>query len=143
MNEIFKGKANTNGFGKNPQNINRKGRPKKGFAHVNQLLQEKGYEPVSKKEYSEFVAYMINCTEDDLKKLYLDKSLPLYLRLMIEEMRNPKTRSLVIRDLRDFIFGKAVESVEVKQKARVLTNEELDAEIEMYEKFSHLMSLKY
>ncbi len=62
---------------------------------------------------------------------------------MIEEMRNPKTRSLVIRDLRDFIFGKAVENVEVKQKARVLTNEELDAEIEMYEKFSHLMSLKY
>lgn len=124
MIKNLKGKSNTNGFKENPQNINKKGRPKKGFAHVNKFLQEKGYEPVSKKEYSEFVAYMINCTEEDLKKLYIDKSLPLYLRLMIEEMRNPKTRSLVIRDLRDFIFGKAVESVEVTQKARVLTKEE-------------------
>ena len=129
----LKGKSNTNGFKDNPQNINKKGRPKKGFAHVNKLLQEKGYEKASKQEYSDFVAYLINCTEDDLKKIYIDKSLPLYLRLMIEEMRNPKTRSLVIRDLRDFIFGKAVESVEVTQKARVLTPEEIKEHIRGFE----------
>lgn len=133
MIKNLKGKSNTNGFKENPQNINRKGRPKKGFTHVNDFLHEKGYEKVSKKQYSDFVAYMINCTEEDLKKLYLDKSLPLYLRLMIEELRNPKTRSLVIRDLRDFIFGKAVESVEVTQKARVLTSEEIKELIRGFE----------
>lgn len=133
MFENLKGKNNTNGFKDNPQNINKKGRPKKGFAYVNKLLQEKGYEKASKQEYSDFVAYLINCTEDDLKKIYTDKSLPLYLRLMIEEMRNPKTRSLVIRDLRDFIFGKAVESVEITQKARVLTSEEIKEHIRGFE----------
>lgn len=122
----FKNKNNVNGLAQNPQNINRKGRPKKGFAHVNSVLQEKGYEKITRKDYSDFVSYMMNCSEDDLKRLHADKSLPLYLRLLINEMRDPKTRSLVIRDLRDFIFGKAVENIEVKQqKARVLTKDEI------------------
>ena len=59
----------------------------------------------------------------------MNKSLPLFLRLMIGEMKNPKTRNLIMKDLRDFLFGKAAQdlNVDVKIKARVLTTEEAKA----------------
>jgi len=129
MEDKFKGKRNSNGFALNPQNINRKGRPKKGFYYVNKTLEEKGFEKLEKKDYLDFVSFMMNCTEEELKKLAMNKSLPLFLRLMIGEMKNPKTRNLIMKDLRDFLFGKAAQdlNVDVKIKARVLTTEEAKA----------------
>lgn len=124
----FKGKNNTQGFDKSPENINRRGKPRrKGFAHVNKLLEEKGFEKVKKQDYLDFISLLMNCTEAELKKLLVDKTLPMFLRIMVQDMNNKTTRTAIIKDLRDFIFGKASDNmnIEVSAKARVISREEI------------------
>lgn len=121
----FKGKRNTNGFDKNPQNISRKGRPKRGFTQVNEVLKNKGYTEIGKQDYLDFLKLMMNTHEEDLKKLAADQAVPMYMRLMISELKNNHARSAFMKDIRDFAFGKADESVTHSVKARVLTKEEM------------------
>lgn len=123
--ENFKGKQNTAGFAQNPQNINRKGANRKSFAKFNEVLKAKGIAAAKKSEIIEFYSLIFNMTEEELKKIAQDKNQPHVLRAMILELNHPKMRSLAIRDYRDYMFGKADESVTHSVKARVLTKEEM------------------
>lgn len=123
--ENFKGKRNTNGFDKNPQNINRRGANRKSYAKINDTLKKKGIKPVTKSELIEFYTLIFNATEEELKKIATDQNQPLVLRTMILELNDKKLRSQAIRDFRDYMFGKADETVNHTVKARVLTKEEM------------------
>ena len=66
-------KANTNGFDKNPQNINKKGRPRKSFAIINYELLQKGVEPLTKVQLIEAYSLIFNATKDDLNHFSKEK----------------------------------------------------------------------
>jgi hypothetical protein len=101
--------AGSNGFEKNPQNINRNGRPRKPFASINQSLKERGIEPISKSELLNSFQLIFNATEDELQELVEDPETPLAYKLMVRELRNEKTASKALTDLRNYLFGKAPE----------------------------------
>ncbi|QOW09084.1 hypothetical protein Q73A0000_01330 [Kaistella flava (ex Peng et al. 2021)] len=71
-----------------------KTKPLKGFASVNQIFKDKGYRELGKEEYEDFEALAKDSTEYELKELYKNKSLPLFLRLIvgthIEKLRKEK-----------------------------------------------------
>lgn len=123
--ENFKGKANTAGFAQNPQNINRTGANRKSFARFNEVLKAKGVAPAKKSEIVEFYSLVFNMPEEDLKKIAQDKKQPHVLRAMILELNNPKFRASAIKDMREYAFGKADETVNHTVKAKVLTPEEM------------------
>ena len=115
------------GFDKNPQNINRSGANRKSFATVNRELKKKGIKPVSKKELIDAYSYIFNATEEELKEISIDKTVPYAFRLIIGELNNTKTRSKALADLREFVFGKATQPIEgeITVKAKVLTKEQI------------------
>nr|CAH1137805.1 hypothetical protein EAVNVH72_02754 [Elizabethkingia anophelis] len=118
--ENLKGK----GFANNPQNINRKGRPRKTFNSINEYLSKKGMPIVSKSEFTELFSRIMNATEDEIRALAKAKTTPYALRIILTEL-GTKNRAQMVRDIRDFIFGQAKQEINHTVKARVLTPEEL------------------
>lgn len=125
MKENFKGKENSAGFGKNPQNINRSGANRKSFATINDALKKKGIQALTKNELIESYTLIFNATEDELKRIAVDKKTPFALRLIITELNDKTTRSKAIADLRNYMFGQAAQEVNHKVEARVLSPEEM------------------
>lgn len=113
------------GFASNPQNINRKGRPRKSFHRINEVLKEKGIERIEKKELIEFYTLIFNATEEELKRIAEDKNTPLVVKIILLELKDKKTRSSALRDMRDYMFGQATQEINHTVKARVLTPDEM------------------
>ena len=97
-------KANTNGFDKNKDNINKLGRPRKSFNSINHKLKEAGVKPVSKKELVEFYGNLFNLTFEELKDIRDNPETPYALKLIIQELGNASTRSRALQDFRDYMF---------------------------------------
>ncbi|TDX83961.1 hypothetical protein [Epilithonimonas xixisoli] len=125
MKENFKGKDGTAGFHKNPQNINRTGANRKSFSTINEALKKKGIQPLKKNELIESYTLIFNATEEELKRIAVDKKTPFALRLIITELNDKNTRSKAIADLRNYMFGQAMQEINHTVKARVLTPEEM------------------
>jgi hypothetical protein len=68
-NKNIRPEDNTNGFQKNPQNINKKGRPKKLIGCVNDSLKKEGFIPASKKDISEAYLLLLNMPLDRIKEI--------------------------------------------------------------------------
>jgi hypothetical protein len=81
--------AKGQGLDGNPQNINRKGRPR-GIPLVNRQLQEKGYEPATKQEIEVTYMQLMNLSESELKNLAQDKDQPMLIRILIKNMLGGK-----------------------------------------------------
>jgi len=112
----IKGSDNTNGFQKNPQNINKSGINRKSFSLFNKICKENGVEKLSKKEYLKSLSYLFSLNEDEIQVIAKDKEQPLALRLMIAELTDSSTRGKMLKDLRDYLFseGEQVFKVELK-----------------------------
>lgn len=104
-------KLNTNGFDKNPQNINRKWRPKKGISAVNAELQKKGYEPAKKSEIENIYLQIINLPEEKINELIKDTEQPMLVRIVCRNMMNNKTGFDIIERMLDRSVGKSVETI--------------------------------
>ncbi len=100
------------GFKNNPQNINKKGRPKKSFASINQQLKSEGIEPLKKSDLMDAYATIFNTTEARLKEIAADKETPYALRIIILEMNDKKTRARAMQDYRDYSYGRATENID-------------------------------
>ena len=109
-------KINTNGFKQNPQNINRSGANRKSFSTINKSLKEQGIKELSKKELLESYSLIFNATEQELIKISTDASVPYALTVIIEQLTNKKTRDKALMDYRDYVFGRAKESVDLTTK---------------------------
>lgn len=117
--------AGKGGFHNNPQNINRSGANRKSFATINDALKKKGIQALTKNELIESYTLIFNATEDELKRIAIDKKTPFALRLIITELNDKTTRSKAIADLRNYMFGQAAQEVNHKVEARVLSPEEM------------------
>lgn len=101
---LTKGK---DGFGKNPQNINRKGRPKKSFRLFTEKMESEGVEPLSKSQLINAYRIIFNCNEDELREIAKDKDQPYALRLIIQELNDKRLRAKAMQDYREFCFREA------------------------------------
>lgn len=108
--DAIKGK----GFDKNPQNINKNGRPRKSFASINAELKAKGIMPLSKTDLIDAYATIFNADEETLKKIAKDDKTPYAMKIIILELNDKKTRAKAMQDYRDYSFGKAKESIDMK-----------------------------
>lgn len=115
-----------NGFDKNPQNINRKGRPRKTFRTFNDRCKAEGVPVITKEEYMTTLNYLLSMTEDELKEITSDKEQSMFLKWIITDLRNVSLRCKMIQDVRDWLFGKAKENVQVEGKISTDINITID-----------------
>lgn len=109
----LKGNIYGSGLDKNPQNINRKGRPKNRFTKITEELKEQGFVGVVKEEYIEFIQLLLELPEEQIAKMAEDKEVPLIIRLTIAELTDPSSRGYTMKDLRDYVFGKSTEHKQI------------------------------
>lgn len=124
------------GLKQNPQNINRTGANRKSFATINIELEAKGIKPLSKHDLIDAYGRIFNSTEDELKELATDKNIPFAFRLLILQLNDKKVRDLALKDYRDYMFGKANQTINENVKLEHQLNQEtieflkkLDAEL--------------
>lgn len=119
MIENFKGKENSNGFAKNPQNGNKNGRPKKWISLINAKLKEKGFEPAKKSEIEEVYLQLVNLPEENLKKLLLDKKQPMLVRIVIKNILDSKRGFDIVEKILDRAIGKPMQKMETEMKNEI------------------------
>jgi len=104
--------ANTNGFDKNPQNINRKGANRKTVSSVIIELQNNGAEQVKPVQVVHLFESLLNCKESELKAIVEDAEQPMLNRIVAKEMLN-KRGFEIIEKILDRVHGKAIQKTEV------------------------------
>jgi hypothetical protein len=102
------------GFDKNPQNINRKGRPPKLIKQVNNELIKKGYKVPSRDEITEAMLLILQMQLVEVKELADEKTksdYPFFYKLIAKEIigRNGGT---ALEKLLDRAFGKATQQLD-------------------------------
>lgn len=102
------------GFRLNPENINKKGRPRKAFGSFNHELKESGLEAVTRGQFRDAVLNLMNLTEVELELLANDGFQPQALRIMAKELLQPKTRAKYLQEIRDWSLGQPKQELEVK-----------------------------
>lgn len=103
------------------ETLNPNGRPKKSFRLLNDSLRQKGFEPLKKRELLDFYELIFNLDEDEVKKIASDKTQPLSIRLLIQEMTDPLTRGKAIQDYRNYAFGSAQTNIDVTSGGQKIT----------------------
>ena len=98
--------ANSNGFGKRPQDA---GRKKKTYTEHIADIKKKGYVAPTKSEYFGMVGLLLSMDEEDLKDFAKDKTRPYWIRLIIIDLNSKQTRQRMMSDYRDWLFGKATQ----------------------------------
>ena len=117
--------ANINGLKKNPQNINRKGRPKNSFSLLNDSLKAQGYEPLTKGALHEAYSLILSLDESKIIEIREDENQPFAVRLIIQELTDKNSRGKTLQDMRNYLFGTATERIEHTSQpvfGRILTD---------------------
>lgn len=107
----FGGKRNTNGFDKNPENINSTGLNRKSIASVNVELENKGIKAASKKDILDCYMRLINIDMIELKEMVGDKKQPAMIRIVGKAILSGKGFD-VIEKILDRGVGKAIQEIE-------------------------------
>ena len=95
---------------------NPNGRPKKLYSNHIEDVKKKGYEAPNRTEYFEMIGLLLAMTEEDLKAFAQDKDRPYWIRLIIIDMNSKNTRTKMMADYRDWLFGKASQSMDLTSK---------------------------
>jgi len=108
--KVLSGKDNTNGFQKNPQNINRTGANRKSIASVNVDLEANGYQAASKNDIIDCYLRLINVDLKELGEMVKDESQPAMIRIVGKAILSGKGFD-VIEKVLDRGIGKAKDEV--------------------------------
>ena len=95
---------------------NPNGRPRKFYSDHIKDMKDKGYSPPTRTEYFEMIGLLLAMTEEDLKAFAQDKDKPYWIRLIIIDMNSKNTRTKMMADYRDWLFGKASQSMDLTSK---------------------------
>tara|TARA_B110000908_G_scaffold5463_1_gene6966 strand:+ start:3925 stop:4329 length:405 start_codon:yes stop_codon:yes gene_type:complete len=109
--KVLSGKDNTNGFQKNPQNINRTGANRKSIATVNVELEAGGYKAASKQDILDCYLRLINIDLKELGTMVKDDEQPAMIRIVGKAILSGKGFD-VIEKVLDRGIGKAVQTVD-------------------------------
>jgi len=100
---------NTNGFDKNPDNINKKGRPLKIYT----ILKEQGY---SKDDMTAAFSELAFYTLDDLKEIHNDESKPVITRIIANQfyLALQKGDWSKVKDILEQVTGKPMQKTQTQ-----------------------------
>mgnify|MGYP006977238423 FL=1 len=107
------------GFDKNPQNINRNGRPKTTITLIMEQLKLEWYERVSRSQIIETYEVLLWLPEETLRKIVNDKSYAMMLRIVAKKMISNKGDEMLEKML-DRAHGKATQREETSMKVEWL-----------------------
>jgi hypothetical protein len=102
------------------QSGNPDGRPKKNYTQHIEDIKKKGYTAPSKSEYYEMVGLLLSMNEEDLKDFAQDIERPYWIRLIIIDMNSKNIRQRMMSDYRDWLYGKAQQSIDHTTKGEPL-----------------------
>lgn len=116
----WKGKNGKYGFNLNPQNINRKGRPRSSFSVINKKFQDMGVEKLTLEHYVTTLGLLCNLTQAEIEALTEKEETPLFLKLLVAEFTDPTSRGRMIKEMLEYLFNKS-QKIEIKTN---MTDEE-------------------
>ena len=89
------------GFDWNPQNINRKWRPKKGISFINSELEKEWHSPATKQDILDACLYIMNLSTTELEKLKNKKNLPILIKIIVKSISDKKQDFYILEKLLD------------------------------------------
>ena len=110
--KVLSGKDNVNGFQKNPQNINRNGRPRKMIADVIAELENQGIKPATKIDIQDIYMRLINIEIPELEKIVKDGEQPVLVRIVGKNVLSGKGFDIIEKML-DRSIGKAEQKTDI------------------------------
>ena len=108
------------GFDKNPDNINRDGRPRKLVSDVIKELDAQGIKPVTKQEIQDVYMRLINLEVPDLETKVKDSKQPALVRIVGKAILSGKGYEVVERML-DRSIGKPDSKTDITTNGKDLT----------------------
>ena len=106
------GKDNVNGFQKNPQNINRNGRPRKMIADVIDELEKQGIKAATKPDIQDIYMRLINVEIPELEQIVKDQTQPVLVRIVGKNVLSGKGFDIIEKML-DRSIGKAEQKTDI------------------------------
>jgi len=110
--KVLNGKDNTNGFQKNPQNINRNGRPRKLIADVIAELEKQGIKAATKPDIQDIYMRLINVEIPELEQIVKDTTQPVLVRIVGKNVLSGKGFDIIEKML-DRSIGKAEQKTDI------------------------------
>lgn len=110
--KVLSGKDNVNGFQKNPQNINRNGRPRKMISDVIAELEKQGIKAATKPDIQDIYMRLINIDIPELKKIIKDVEQPVLVRIVGANVLSGKGFDIIEKML-DRSIGKAEQKTDI------------------------------
>ena len=110
--KVLSGKDNVNGFQKNPQNINRNGRPRKMIADVIAELEKQGIKAATKPDIQDIYMRLINIEIPELEKIVKDEEQPVLVRIVGKNILSGKGFDIIEKML-DRSIGKAEQKTDI------------------------------
>ena len=110
--KVLSGKDNVNGFQKNPQNINRKGRPRKMIADVIAEMEKQGIKAATKADILDIYMRLINMEIPELEQIVKDPTQPVLVRIVAKNILSGKGFD-VIEKMLDRTIGKAEQKTDI------------------------------
>ena len=111
----FGNKINTKGFDKNPNNINRKGRPRRLVSSIIQDLKEKGIVQVKATDIIEAFEMLFNLESKEIAEIANNENNPYFIRRVAKEMLSGKGFDIIERMI-DRVHGKPKQATELTGK---------------------------
>ena len=110
--KVLSGKDNVNGFQKNPQNINRNGRPRKMIADVIAELEKQGIKAATKPDIQDIYMRLINIEIPELEQIVKDTAQPVLVRIVGKNVLSGKGFDIIEKML-DRSIGKAEQKTDI------------------------------
>ena len=110
--KVLSGKDNVNGFQKNPQNINRNGRPRKMIADVIAELEKQGIKAATKPDIQDIYMRLINVEIPELEQIVKDTTQPVLVRIVGKNVLSGKGFDIIEKML-DRSIGKAEQKTDI------------------------------
>ena len=122
------------GFDKNPQNINRNGRPRKLITDVIAQLEEQGIKPATKPDIQDIYMRLINVEIPELEQIVKDSTQPVLVRIVGKNVLSGKGFDIIEKML-DRSIGKAMNSIDLNANVQStnLTREEFLANLNKFD----------
>ena len=110
--KVLSGSDNTNGFQKNPQNINRSGANRKTLNVVNLELESLGYTEATVKDINSCYLRLLNVDIPELQKMIADSEQPAMIRIVGKAIISGKGFD-VIENMLNRSIGKATSHLDL------------------------------
>ena len=110
--KVLSGKDNVNGFQKNPQNINRNGRPRKMIADVIAEMEKQGIKAATKPDIQDIYMRLINVEIPELEQIVKDPTQPVLVRIVGKNVLSGKGFDIIEKML-DRSIGKAEQKTDI------------------------------